>query len=125
MPVRNASCPVFDVSMWPLNIRFWPPPLPLHRPTTLARPSSTSCQVTSSPSCFSALFMYSAICSSSPVGLGMLITSHAIATISSSRSEEHTTELQSRGHLVCRLLLEKKKKKNKKTNTHNTINLII
>src|SRR5690625_5366232 len=29
------------------------------------------------------------------------------------RSEEHTSELQSRGHLVCRLLLEKKK------NTHH------
>src|SRR5690625_6390018 len=28
------------------------------------------------------------------------------------RSEEHTSELQSRGHLVCRLLLEKKKKNN-------------
>src|SRR5439155_15308928 len=28
-----------------------------------------------------------------------------------SRSEEHTSELQSRGHLVCRLLLEKKKRK--------------
>src|SRR5437660_7335006 len=28
---------------------------------------------------------------------------------SSGRSEEHTSELQSRGHLVCRLLLEKKK----------------
>src|SRR5690625_6648289 len=27
----------------------------------------------------------------------------------SGRSEEHTSELQSRGHLVCRLLLEKKK----------------
>src|SRR5207253_3852751 len=32
------------------------------------------------------------------------------------RSEEHTSELQSRGHLVCRLLLEKKKKKKKKKN---------
>src|SRR2546422_2549059 len=31
-----------------------------------------------------------------------------------SRSEEHTSELQSRLHLVCRLLLEKKKKKQKK-----------
>src|SRR5215510_15919877 len=30
-----------------------------------------------------------------------------------SRSEEHTSELQSRGHLVCRLLLEKKKQKKK------------
>src|SRR2546421_8013012 len=29
------------------------------------------------------------------------------------RSEEHTSELQSRSDLVCRLLLEKKKKKNK------------
>src|SRR2546422_7957703 len=29
-----------------------------------------------------------------------------------SRSEEHTSELQSRLHLVCRLLLEKKKRKN-------------
>src|SRR5690625_7020356 len=33
------------------------------------------------------------------------------------RSEEHTSELQSRGHLVCRLLLEKKKiKANKPIN---------
>src|SRR5205814_9188908 len=31
----------------------------------------------------------------------------------SNRSEEHTSELQSLRHLVCRLLLEKKKKKNK------------
>src|SRR5438445_5979327 len=33
-----------------------------------------------------------------------------------SRSEEHTSELQSRQYLVCRLLLEKKKKKKKKLN---------
>src|SRR3989442_10489665 len=33
------------------------------------------------------------------------------------RSEEHTSELQSRPHLVCRLLLEKKKKKNLKRST--------
>src|SRR5690625_6558086 len=31
------------------------------------------------------------------------------------RSEEHTSELQSRGHLVCRLLLEKKKRNQKRT----------
>src|SRR5438876_8528439 len=35
---------------------------------------------------------------------------------SSRRSEEHTSELQSPVHLVCRLLLEKKKKKKKKNN---------
>src|SRR5207244_11626613 len=33
------------------------------------------------------------------------------------RSEEHTSELQSPDHLVCRLLLEKKKKKKKKQHT--------
>src|SRR2546422_4630838 len=35
---------------------------------------------------------------------GQMVTTHQ-------RSEEHTSELQSRLHLVCRLLLEKKKKK--------------
>ena len=35
------------------------------------------------------------------------------------RSEEHTSELQSRSDLVCRLLLEKKKEKKKKK-YHNT-----
>src|SRR5262245_62559214 len=33
---------------------------------------------------------------------------------SSARSEEHTSELQSLRHLVCRLLLEKKKRKNRR-----------
>src|SRR5690625_6290247 len=37
--------------------------------------------------------------------------SSAPVAAESERSEEHTSELQSRGHLVCRLLLEKKKKK--------------
>src|SRR5207302_7873991 len=37
------------------------------------------------------------------------------------RSEEHTSELQSRENLVCRLLLEKKKKKKKKSTKHNEI----
>src|SRR5690554_7780094 len=35
------------------------------------------------------------------------------------RSEEHTSELQSRPHLVCRLLLEKKKKKENKQHNPN------
>src|SRR5687767_15265461 len=35
------------------------------------------------------------------------------------RSEEHTSELQSLAYLVCRLLLEKKKKKNKQKNINN------
>src|SRR5690625_6733404 len=46
---------------------------------------------------------------------GITIKSHAIKMDyrrpgGEQRSEEHTSELQSRGHLVCRLLLEKKKK---------------
>src|SRR5262245_65359033 len=39
------------------------------------------------------------------------------------RSEEHTSELQSLRHLVCRLLLEKKKKKKKKI-VYNTLHHI-
>src|SRR3712207_7265350 len=39
--------------------------------------------------------------------------SRSSAARSKSRSEEHTSELQSRQYLVCRLLLEKKKKKYK------------
>src|SRR5687768_18365938 len=43
----------------------------------------------------------------------------------SGRSEEHTSELQSRLHLVCRLLLEKKKKKKKtKIKLYNRIKII-
>src|SRR2546429_6876240 len=40
-------------------------------------------------------------------------------TTTARRSEEHTSELQSRLHLVCRLLLEKKKKKTHKTFSEN------
>src|SRR2546422_1818702 len=41
------------------------------------------------------------------------------------RSEEHTSELQSRLHLVCRLLLEKKKKKyaTNKDDTHQNVEI--
>src|SRR5690625_2446199 len=44
--------------------------------------------------------------------LDQIINDQAILLIAK-RSEEHTSELQSRGHLVCRLLLEKKNKKKK------------
>src|SRR5437868_9643672 len=40
-----------------------------------------------------------------------------VAAATTSRSEEHTSELQSRFDLVCRLLLEKKKKTNIQTTT--------
>src|SRR2546422_4976010 len=54
----------------------------------------------------------------SPEGkhLGTILTPELVANVEfgdpdHKRSEEHTSELQSRLHLVCRLLLEKKKKK--------------
>src|SRR5258708_18589944 len=37
------------------------------------------------------------------------------------RSEEHTSELQSPDHLVCRLLLEKKKNNTKQNPNHSTL----
>src|SRR3712207_6938756 len=46
--------------------------------------------------------------------LGAVLGSRALAAQGTGqRSEEHTSELQSRQYLVCRLLLEKKKKHNK------------
>src|SRR5436190_13762467 len=43
----------------------------------------------------------------------------------SARSEEHTSELQSHSDLVCRLLLEKKKKQEKNTNYNVIMTLVI
>src|SRR5687768_18109653 len=51
-----------------------------------------------------------------PGDLGPALTADRVA-----RSEEHTSELQSRLHLVCRLLLEKKKKQHI-DKTHLTFN---
>src|SRR5690625_2477392 len=45
----------------------------------------------------------------------VLVATSPDAKSEESRSEEHTSELQSRGHLVCRLLLEKKKLGNIRT----------
>src|SRR2546422_8499379 len=50
-----------------------------------------------------------------PWGQGPALPDRRGGNLHSGRSEEHTSELQSRLHLVCRLLLEKKK--NKKNNT--------
>src|SRR5438034_7686332 len=44
-------------------------------------------------------------------GTGYVSSWSSVALVSSARSEEHTSELQSHSDLVCRLLLEKKKKK--------------
>src|SRR5438067_6342710 len=49
-------------------------------------------------------------------GRGVTLPDRARAVVIGGRSEEHTSELQSRFDLVCRLLLEKKKK-----NTFNSL----
>src|SRR2546422_6794923 len=46
--------------------------------------------------------------------LGRQVERRIVGRQRQGRSEEHTSELQSRLHLVCRLLLEKKKKKKKR-----------
>src|SRR5687768_18371029 len=47
-----------------------------------------------------------------------LVQQHQVA-LPFARSEEHTSELQSRLHLVCRLLLEKKKKQQRNQHTNS------
>src|SRR5438094_4541480 len=62
------------------------------------------------------------ICCSPPESVlpGCSIRSRSRGKWWNTRSEEHTSELQSPYDLVCRLLLEKKKKKKKKKNTEQT-----
>src|SRR5688572_31712855 len=57
-----------------------------------------------------------------PLGIGLLLLRQGQAGDLRPivpRSEEHTSELQSQSNLVCRLLLEKKKKKKTKYRQHN------
>src|SRR5690625_6140339 len=52
--------------------------------------------------------------------VGGTINQKGALSFRATRSEEHTSELQSRGHLVCRLLLEKKKPQSTRTPNTNT-----
>src|SRR5688572_32442777 len=64
----------------------------------------------------------SSLASSSASAERRLLACGPSSTPARTRSEEHTSELQSQSNLVCRLLLEKKKKKkNKKINDNNNI----
>src|SRR5438034_3320762 len=56
---------------------------------------------------------------SPPLTTPVAVKAMRLTATSSVRSEEHTSELQSHSDLVCRLLLEKKKK-NKKQQKHKT-----
>src|SRR5438309_6287354 len=96
-----------------------PPRSPLFPYTTLfrslPRPSSRSsceerCSIGSAPRLPSSL---SSVRITSNTRSRTAEVSSCVAGVAT-RSEEHTSELQSQFHLVCRLLLEKKKKKKKK-----------
>src|SRR5690625_1438854 len=58
--------------------------------------------------CLKAFFIGGFICLIGQV-ISMFYVHFFDFTEKTARSEEHTSELQSRGHIVCRLLLEKKK----------------
>src|SRR5439155_26774605 len=94
----------------PLSHSHSPPPHPIHLFFLRIRPPPIS-----------TLFPYTTLFRSvlgfsersSPAALDLLCElafAHCGERELAQRSEEHTSELQSRGHLVCRLLLEKKKK---------------
>src|SRR2546429_6287483 len=77
---------------------------------------------------YTTLFRSNPCCARSPTSCSpSFIVSPSIAptapVIAAIRSEEHTSELQSRLHLVCRLLLEKKKKKHMNTPPDPTITI--
>src|SRR2546430_10407201 len=80
---------------------------------------------------YTTLFRSSVVLTARPIGrfmawtrvntsLGMLGGGAAAAA----RSEEHTSELQSQSNLVCRLLLEKKKKQST-ANTHDQLQVLL
>src|SRR5687768_18001824 len=73
----------------------------------------------------STLFPYTTLFRSITLSVPLISSANSLSPVSPlfvpkksgrPRSEEHTSELQSRLHLVCRLLLEKKKKKKQPTN---------
>src|SRR5688572_31753577 len=93
-----------------------PPRSTLFPYTTLFR-SSTRPERTRSRTPCRLLRLYSAPTHSSSEKPNACSNRTRFGSRGSPRSEEHTSELQSQSNLVCRLLLEKKKKKNKQTQT--------
>src|SRR5690606_41542260 len=85
-PTRRSS----DLSCWPTRPTPWPCARPCRRSVPVASTSPSSA-------------------STHPGARVQPCWPPPTAAPSSSRSEEHTSELQSRENLVCRLLLEKKK----------------
>src|SRR2546422_7064081 len=87
-----------------------PPRSTLFPYTTLFRSGVCQQMATSRGTSAVDLYPYSRRTQTAPPSAGPL----ARRNVSKTRSEEHTSELQSRLHLVCRLLLEKKKNYHKR-----------
>src|SRR2546422_7061429 len=92
-----------------------PPRSTLFPYTTLFRSLKEWLLLSQPPSCLSKITSFATLSRHSgalAVDLGSfpLAAGHYRSATVSRRSEEHTSELQSRLHLVCRLLLEKKKR---------------
>src|SRR5438445_6689209 len=100
-PCSNPSPDTAPTAIYTLSLH---DALPIY-----AHPSPSASRSSGKPTS-ARLVTITRIASSSP-------TSHAKRKQSSLRSEEHTSELQSRQYLVCRLLLEKKKHQNHDQNS--------
>src|SRR5690606_39607794 len=98
--VSSASCFFFDNSATP---QFYT--LSLHDALPISGPSGPASSAASAPSSAGPGMRTWG----SPCGYSSRTTSGTGCARNASRSEEHTSELQSRENLVCRLLLEKKK----------------
>src|SRR5438445_7757008 len=85
-------------------------PLPRTSPPTHHLPTESSCGAIGRPSMSSRTAPWRAGFPASCEALTAVPACHPTTGTRRPRSEEHTSELQSRQYLVCRLLLEKKKK---------------
>src|SRR5437870_6574403 len=86
-----APCPFHTLSLHDA--------LPIFGPEDVARPKPA-------PDMLRAALAWLRVPAAEALYIGDMVVD--IETALAARSEEHTSELQSRGHLVCRLLLEKK-----------------
>src|SRR5690625_6575800 len=93
--------------------------LPHNMKTTFSRSSDTCLMMPSVNGCQPSFLWECA----SPASTVSTVLSNRTTSLAQSfrRSEEHTSELQSRGHVVCRLLLEKKNNKNRHNQERSSI----
>src|SRR3712207_8951068 len=88
------------------------PPLFPTPPLSLPPPSKSAPAGPASPASRRPTVRTNSSVSASPCAVPCSMPSMSVFSRQEARSEEHTSELQSRQYLVCRLLLEKKKKHN-------------